>query len=74
MNVEVNEPPSLRLAWVHVYWQALRQELALHWSSLEELDQRVQTLAGPETSEQLGVVRERLREQLQVLQELAAKR
>uniref|UniRef100_A0A8C0SCA8 Calponin-homology (CH) domain-containing protein n=1 Tax=Canis lupus familiaris TaxID=9615 RepID=A0A8C0SCA8_CANLF len=54
--------------------QALRQELALHWSSLEELDQRVQTLAGPETSEQLGVVRERLREQLQVLQELAAKR
>ncbi|XP_072594223.1 spectrin beta chain, non-erythrocytic 5 [Vulpes vulpes] len=54
--------------------QALRQELALHWSSLEELDQRAQILAGPGTSEQLGVVRERLREQLQVLQELAAKR
>nr|XP_055172581.1 spectrin beta chain, non-erythrocytic 5 [Nyctereutes procyonoides] len=62
---------TIRLIEKH---QALQQELALHWSSLEELDQKAQILAGPGTAEQLGVVRERLREQLQMLQELAAKR
>lgn len=41
---------------------------------MEELDQTAQTLTGPEAPEQQRVVRERLREQLQALQELAATR
>lgn len=55
-------------------WQALQQELALYWSSMEKLDQRAHTLSGPEAPKQLGMVQERLREQLRVLQELAASR
>ncbi|ERE70802.1 spectrin beta chain, brain 4-like protein [Cricetulus griseus] len=47
--------------------QMLQQELALCWSSVEDLEQRFQTLPGFEASEQLGVVRE----QLQALQKLA---
>lgn len=39
---------------------------------MEELDQRAQTLTGPEAPMQLGVVQERLREGLRALQELAA--
>lgn len=41
---------------------------------MEELDQRSQTLTGPEAPEQQRVAQERLREQLQALQELAATR
>lgn len=59
---------------VRVYWQALQQELALSWSSMEKLDQRAQMLAGAGAPEQLGAVLERLREQLRVLQEQAATR
>lgn len=54
--------------------QALREELTIYWSSMEELDQRAQTLTGPEAPEQQRVAQERLREQLQALQELAATR
>ncbi|XP_058149963.1 spectrin beta chain, non-erythrocytic 5 [Dasypus novemcinctus] len=54
--------------------QALQQELTFYWSLLEELDQRAQTFIGPEVPEQPGVVQERLRGRLQVLQELAATR
>lgn len=59
---------------VRVYWQALQQELALCWSSMEKLDERAQMLAGAGAPEQLGAVRERLREQLRALQERAATR
>ena len=55
-------------------WQALQQELARCWNSVEELDRRAQTLTGPEGAAQLGVVQKRLRERLQALQELAATR
>uniref|UniRef100_A0A2K5EHS7 Spectrin beta, non-erythrocytic 5 n=1 Tax=Aotus nancymaae TaxID=37293 RepID=A0A2K5EHS7_AOTNA len=54
--------------------KALQEELAVHWNSMEELDQRAQTLTGPEAAEQQRVVQERLREQLRALQELAATR
>ncbi|XP_053451516.1 spectrin beta chain, non-erythrocytic 5 [Nycticebus coucang] len=54
--------------------QALQQELGLYQSSVEELDQRAQTLAGPEAPEQLGVAQQRIQERLRALQELAAKR
>lgn len=64
----MNKSPSLSL----VYWQALQQELARYWSSMEEVGRRAQTLTGPEAPAQLGVVRKRLRERLQALQELAA--
>ena len=66
----MNKSPSLSL----VYWQALQQELARYWSSVEEVGRRAQTLAGPEAPAQLGVVQKRLREQLLALQELAATR
>lgn len=66
----MNKSPSLSL----VCWQALQQELAHYWSSMEELDWRAKTLAGPEAPAQLGVVQKRLRERLQALQELAATR
>lgn len=52
---------------VFLCWQMLQQELALYWSSVEDLEQRFQTLPGFEASEQLGTVRE----QLQALQKLA---
>lgn len=48
----------------------LQQEIALYWSSMEDLEQRPQVLAGLEASERLGVVREKL----QALQKLAAER
>ncbi|XP_032199248.1 spectrin beta chain, non-erythrocytic 5 isoform X4 [Mustela erminea] len=54
--------------------QALQQELALCWSSMEKLDQRAQILAGPGAPEHLRVVRERLWEQLRALRERAATR
>lgn len=54
--------------------QALQQELAVYRSSMEKLDQKAHTLSGPEAPEQLSMVQERLREQLRVLQELAASR
>ncbi|XP_078189296.1 spectrin beta chain, non-erythrocytic 5 [Callithrix jacchus] len=54
--------------------KVLQEELAVHWSSVEELDWRAQTLTGPEAPEQQRVVQERLREQLRALQELAATR
>ncbi|KAM9646114.1 spectrin beta chain, non-erythrocytic 5 [Trichechus inunguis] len=54
--------------------QALQQELALYWSFVEELDQRAQTLTGPENPEQLAMMQEKLWKQLQELQELAATR
>ncbi|KAF4017333.1 hypothetical protein G4228_009075 [Cervus hanglu yarkandensis] len=54
--------------------QALQQELARCWSSVEEVGRRAQTLTGPEAPAQLGVVQKRLRERLQALQELAATR
>ncbi|XP_042798196.1 spectrin beta chain, non-erythrocytic 5 [Panthera leo] len=54
--------------------QALQQELVLYWSSMEKLDQQAHTLTGPGAPEQLEVVRERLREQLQALQALAITR
>ncbi|GAB5572546.1 spectrin beta chain [Prionailurus iriomotensis] len=54
--------------------QALQQELVLYWSSMEKLDQQALTLTGPGAPEQLEVVRERLREQLQALQALAITR
>ena len=66
----MNKSPSLSL----VCWQALQQELAHYWSSMEELDWRATTLTGPEAPAQLGVVQKRLRERLQALQELAATR
>ncbi|KAM7327506.1 hypothetical protein ACRRTK_013873 [Alexandromys fortis] len=47
--------------------QMLRQELALYWSSTEDLEQRFQTLCGLDATEHLGTVRE----QLQALQKLA---
>lgn len=70
----MKEPPSVRPAWVHVFWQLLQQELPLYRSSLEKLDQRAQKLAGPGATEPLAVIRERLREQLQALREWAATR
>lgn len=72
----MSEPPraTLNLARVHVYRQALQQELVLYWSSMEKLDQQAHTLTGPGAPEQLEVVRERLREQLQELQALAITR
>lgn len=45
----------------------LQRELALYWSSTEDLEQRFQTLCGFEAIEHLGTVRE----QLQALQKLA---
>ncbi|EHH63003.1 hypothetical protein EGM_15887 [Macaca fascicularis] len=66
-----DEAATLRLIKKH---QALREELTIYWSSMEELDQRAQTLTGPEAPEQQRVAQERLREQLQALQELAATR
>lgn len=77
MGGQTNEPPSLSLAWIPVCPQALQQELALGWSTMEKLDQRAQVLGdpeAPEAPEQLGVVQERVREQLRALQELAATR
>ncbi|GAB1286757.1 Spectrin beta, non-erythrocytic 5 [Apodemus speciosus] len=50
--------------------QMLQQEIALYRSSVEDLEQRFQTLAGFGASEQLGVVREKL----QALQKLADER
>lgn len=50
--------------------QMLQQEIALYWSSVQDLEQRFHTLAGFEASEQLGVVREKL----QALQKLADER
>uniref|UniRef100_A0A8D2AM26 Spectrin beta, non-erythrocytic 5 n=1 Tax=Sciurus vulgaris TaxID=55149 RepID=A0A8D2AM26_SCIVU len=70
-NCGTDEAATLELIRKH---QVLQQELALSWSSMEELDQKVQTLTGPEVPEQLGVVQERLRKQLRVLQELVASR
>ncbi|KAL4696038.1 hypothetical protein H8957_001690 [Semnopithecus entellus] len=66
-----DEAATLRLIKKH---QALREELTICWNSMEELDQRVQTLTGPEAPEQQRVARERLREQLQALQALAVTR
>uniref|UniRef100_A0A4X1V167 Calponin-homology (CH) domain-containing protein n=1 Tax=Sus scrofa TaxID=9823 RepID=A0A4X1V167_PIG len=66
-----DEAATIRLIKKH---QALQQELACYWSSMQELDQRTQTLTGPEGPAQLGRVQERLRERLQALQELAATR
>uniref|UniRef100_G1MDF6 Spectrin beta, non-erythrocytic 5 n=1 Tax=Ailuropoda melanoleuca TaxID=9646 RepID=G1MDF6_AILME len=66
-----DEAATVRLMEKH---QALQQELALSWSSMEKLDQRAQMLAGAGAPEQLGAVLERLREQLRVLQEQAATR
>ncbi|XP_030670113.1 spectrin beta chain, non-erythrocytic 5 isoform X2 [Nomascus leucogenys] len=66
-----DEAATLRLIKKH---QALREELAIYWGSMEELEQRAQTLTGPKVPEQPRVVRERLREQLRALQELAATR
>uniref|UniRef100_H0XEK4 Spectrin beta, non-erythrocytic 5 n=1 Tax=Otolemur garnettii TaxID=30611 RepID=H0XEK4_OTOGA len=66
-----DEASTFRLIKKH---QALQQELGLYWSSVEELDQRAQTLAGPEAPEQLGVAQQRIQERLRALQELAAKR
>lgn len=48
----------------------LQQEIALYWSSMKDLEQRLQIVAGLEASEHLGVVREKL----QALQKLAAER
>uniref|UniRef100_A0A452DXD2 Spectrin beta, non-erythrocytic 5 n=1 Tax=Capra hircus TaxID=9925 RepID=A0A452DXD2_CAPHI len=66
-----DETATIRLIKKH---QALQQELAHYWSSMEELDWRAKTLTGPEAPAQLGVVQKRLRERLQALQELAATR
>ncbi|KAF5925525.1 hypothetical protein HPG69_001972 [Diceros bicornis minor] len=66
-----DEAATLRLIKKH---EALQQELVLYWSSMEKLDQRAQTLIGPEAPEQLRVVQRRLWEQLRALQELAATR
>ncbi|KAF6133107.1 spectrin beta, non-erythrocytic 5 [Phyllostomus discolor] len=66
-----DEATTARLIKKH---QALQQELALCWSTMEKLDQRAQVLGDPEAPEQLGVVQERVREQLRALQELAATR
>jgi hypothetical protein len=41
---------------------------------MEELNQKAQSLAGSKAPEQLGVVQERLWEQLRALQELAIAR
>ncbi|XP_012865444.1 PREDICTED: spectrin beta chain, non-erythrocytic 5 [Dipodomys ordii] len=62
---------TCRLIWKH---QVLQEELALRWSSMLELEQSAQGLAGSEASEQLGTVQKRLWEQLRALQELAATR
>ena len=70
----MNESPSLSLAWRPVCPQALQQDLALYWSTMEKLDQRAQVLEDPEAPERLGVVQERVRERLRALQELAATR
>lgn len=48
----------------------LQQEIALYWSCMEDLEQRFQTLAGFEASEQLSVVQGKL----QALQKLADER
>uniref|UniRef100_A0A8C6D7R2 Spectrin beta, non-erythrocytic 5 n=1 Tax=Moschus moschiferus TaxID=68415 RepID=A0A8C6D7R2_MOSMO len=66
-----DETATVRLVRKH---QALQQELARYWSSVEELDQRAQALTGPEAPAQLAMVQKRLRERLQALQELAATR
>ncbi|ELW48130.1 Spectrin beta chain, brain 4 [Tupaia chinensis] len=66
-----DEATTRRLLKEH---QGLQQELALRWSSVEELEQRAQTLAGPEAPQQLSAVWARLREQLRALQELATTR
>ncbi|XP_055291885.1 spectrin beta chain, non-erythrocytic 5 [Moschus berezovskii] len=66
-----DETATIRLIRKH---QALQQELARYWSSVEELDQRAQALTGPEAPAQLDMVQKRLRERLQALQELAATR
>ncbi|XP_043327488.1 spectrin beta chain, non-erythrocytic 5 [Cervus canadensis] len=66
-----DETATVRLIKKH---QALQQELARYWSSVEEVGRRAQTLTGPEAPAQLGVVQKRLRERLQALQELAATR
>ncbi|KAM5175969.1 spectrin beta chain, non-erythrocytic 5 [Callospermophilus lateralis] len=66
-----DEAATLELIRKH---QVLQEELALHWSSMEKLDQKAQTLSGPEAPEQLGVMQEGLRKQLWVLQELVASR
>ncbi|XP_029391606.1 LOW QUALITY PROTEIN: spectrin beta chain, non-erythrocytic 5 [Mus pahari] len=50
--------------------QMLQQEVALYWSSMEDLEQRFQTLAGFEAPERLSVVREKL----QALQKLVDER
>jgi uncharacterized protein YmfQ (DUF2313 family) len=65
--------PNQSLAW-GLCWQVLQQELALYWTSMEELNQKAQSLAGSKAPEQLGVVQERLWEQLRALQELAIAR
>ncbi|XP_028622676.1 spectrin beta chain, non-erythrocytic 5 [Grammomys surdaster] len=62
-----NEEATFGLTRKH---QMLQQEIALYWSSMEDLEQRPQVLAGLEASERLGVVREKL----QALQKLAAER
>ncbi|XP_069861789.1 spectrin beta chain, non-erythrocytic 5 [Dipodomys merriami] len=62
---------TCRLIWKH---QVLQEELGLRWSSMLELEQSAQGLAGPEASEQLGTMQKRLWEQLRNLQELAATR
>ncbi|XP_038962424.1 spectrin beta chain, non-erythrocytic 5 isoform X3 [Rattus norvegicus] len=59
-----NEEATFGLIRKH---QMLRQEIALCWGSMEDLEQRFQTLAGFEASERLVVVREKL----QALQKLA---
>uniref|UniRef100_A0A8C5UMU9 Spectrin beta, non-erythrocytic 5 n=1 Tax=Microcebus murinus TaxID=30608 RepID=A0A8C5UMU9_MICMU len=66
-----DEAATLRLVKKH---QALQQELAVCWSSMEELDQRAQTFDGPEGPKQLSVAQRRLQERLWALQELAAER
>ncbi|KAM6202501.1 spectrin beta chain, non-erythrocytic 5 [Rhynchocyon petersi] len=66
-----DEAATFSLIRKHQAWQ---QELALSWSSMEELDQRAQTLIGPSAPEKVGMMQERLRHQLQALQELAAAR
>ncbi|XP_076785650.1 spectrin beta chain, non-erythrocytic 5 isoform X3 [Arvicanthis niloticus] len=62
-----NEETTFGLTRKH---QMLQQEIALYWSSMKDLEQRLQILAGLEASERLGVVREKL----QALQKLAAER
>nr|XP_048315627.1 spectrin beta chain, non-erythrocytic 5 [Myodes glareolus] len=59
-----NEAATFGLIRKH---QMLQRELALYWSSTEDLEQRFQTLCGFEATEHLGTIRE----QLQALQKLA---